>query len=212
MLALVLFGLTGTGLVWRSYEAARQQEQTLVDAEKKAAEAKKAQGVTSSLVDTSDWKTYRNDLLELSVKYPSTFRVNNTQTEDGCVVSFQEFDKDAKDLGGQSVPGYYDVISICHWNDINDSYLKGGSWAGEKKYKDFQEFLADSEHTNITLDGEMDINGTKAYILGMSGDIGYEAIMFEHNGGYYRIAFPWTQKLIDEGIKNGFVSSIRFLK
>ncbi|QQR78063.1 MAG: hypothetical protein IPJ68_03140 [Candidatus Moraniibacteriota bacterium] len=163
-------------------------------------------------IDTSDWKTYRNDTLKLSVKYPTAFKVDSESTDIGCVVMFMEFDGDAKDLTGQKIPGYFLVISINRWEDINNPELKGGSWEEEKKYENFEDFLADSEHTYINVTGETTIDGTKAYILSMPGEMGYEAIMFEYNGGYYRISFPWVQKQLDENIKKQFLSSIRLVR
>ena len=163
-------------------------------------------------VDTSDWKTYRNETLKFSVKYPGTFKLGENSGEDGHVVSFMEFDQNARDLSNQPIPGYFSPITIYYWQDINNSYLKGGEWEGEKKYTNFQDFLADSEHTFINIISETNVDGIKAYILSMPGESGYEAVMFEYAGGYYRISFPWTQKPLDENIKKQFLSSIKLLK
>lgn len=163
-------------------------------------------------VDTSDWKTYRNEEYGFEMKYPKGFNINNTPTDSGRIVSFEEFDENAKDLAGQKIPGYFPVISIYRWEDINNFDLKGGSWEGEKKYTNLQDFLSDSEHTAISITGETNIDGGRAYVLSMPGEIGYEAVMFEYDGGYYRISFPWTQKQVDESVKRQFLSSIKFAR
>lgn len=161
-------------------------------------------------ISTGDWKIYKNEKLNLSVKYPNTFSLDDKVRTDGHIASFMEFNKNAKDLSGKLTPGYFATISIYHWENINDDNLKGGTWEGEKKYTGLQDFLADSKHTSISTIGETNIDGIKAYMLSMPGEIGYEAIMFGHNGGYYRISFPWTQKKLDENIKQQFITSIRF--
>ena len=158
------------------------------------------------------WKTYRNEALKLSFKYPDTFRLDEVARDSGHVVSVMEYDENAKDLAQKPMPGYFSPISLYFWKDLNNPYLKGGEWIGQKKYSNFQEFLADSEHTFIKVISEMNIDGVKAYVLSMPGDIGYEAVMFEHSGGYYKISFPSTQKPLDENIKKKFLSSIELLK
>jgi hypothetical protein len=162
--------------------------------------------------DTFDWKTYRNEKFGFEVKYPSVFKINDKPTDSGHIVSFMEFDEKAKNLNGQITPGYFPVISIYKWDDINDSDLKGGNWEGEKKYVNFQDFISDSEHTSINVIDETNIDGIKAYILSMPGEIGYEAIMFEYGSGFYRVSFPWAQKQLDENIKKQFLSLIRLTK
>jgi hypothetical protein len=116
-----------------------------------------------NLIDTADWKTYRNDRLKFSVGYPDTFRIDTTSTDTGHIVSFLEYNENAKNLDGQNIPGYFPVISIYQWEDINSPDLKGGSWEGEKTYKNLQDFFADSEHTHISVTGETSVDGVKAY-------------------------------------------------
>lgn len=166
----------------------------------------------SSNIDTSSWKTYRNDEYGFEVKYPEEFKVDDNPTDTGHVVSFMEFDENAKNLSGQKIPGYFPAISIYRWEDINNFDLKGGTWEGEKKYANLQDFLSDSEHTSIRIIGETNIDGVKADVLSMPGEIGYEAIMFEYDSGYYRISFPWTQKKVDEAVKKQILFSIKFVK
>lgn len=85
-------------------------------------------------------------------------------------------------------------------------------WA-KKKYSNFEELIADTEHTYITVKSEIDLDGKKAYIVSMLGsDIGFDSMLFEYFGGYYRIDFPWKQKPLDENIKKEFLSSIELLK
>jgi len=169
---------------------------------------------TDSQADTKtkNWKTYKNDTLKFSVEYPEALKIDDSPTDIGRVVSFMEFDENAKNLNGQKNPGYFPAISIYQWKDINDQDLKGGSWEEERKYTNLQDFLADSEHTLINITSETSIDGIKAYVLLMPGEIGYEALMFEYDGGYYRISFPWVQKPLDENIKKQFLSSIKLTK
>ncbi len=161
---------------------------------------------------TKNWIMYKNDTLKFSVEYPEVFKIDDNPTDSGRVVSFMEFDENAKNLNGQKKPDYFPAISIYQWKDINNQDLKGGNWEEEKKYTNLRDFLADSEHTLINITGETNIDGIKAYVLSMPGEIGYEAIMFEYDGGYYRISFPWVQKPLDENIKNQFLSSIKLTK
>jgi hypothetical protein len=163
-------------------------------------------------LETNGWKTYKNDALKLNIRYPSAFRIDDTPRQSGHVVSFLEFDGKAKGLSGQPAPGYFPVISIGQWSEINDFYLIGGWWEGQKKYTNFQDFLADSAHTHINVTSETSIDGIPAYILSMPGEIGYEAIMFEYSSRYYRISFPWTQKPLSESIKNQFIYSLKIIK
>lgn len=159
------------------------------------------------------WKTYRNEALKLSFKYPDTFRLDEVARDNsGQVVSIMEYDENARDLAQKPMPGYFPAISLYFWEDLNDPYLKGGEWIGQKKYNNFQEFLADSEHTHINVISEMNIDEVRAYYLSMPGEMGYGAVMFEYSGGYYRIGFPPTQKPLDENIEEEVISSIELLK
>jgi hypothetical protein len=44
----------------------------------------------------------------------------------------------------------------------------------------------------------------------MPGEIGYEAIMFEGSGGFYRMSFPEVSKKTDDKIKSGILESFKF--
>lgn len=85
-----------------------------------------------------------------------------------------------------------------------------GSWKNEIRYSGISDFLNDSEHTGITKVGERMVAGQKAYILSMPGEIGYEAIMFEGSGGFYRMSFPEVSKKTDDKVKSGILESFKF--
>lgn len=164
-------------------------------------------------VNTSDWKTYRNEAMGFEIKYPKNFTLDTKKTETGHLVSFMEYDKNAKDLSGKSIPGYYAQATIYHWTDINDESLRDGSRWGEKSpYNSLQEFVADEKNTAIKNLGEVNLDGVLAYDLSMPGEMGYEALMFEYNHGYYQISFPPTQKSLAKEIKKSIVLSLKFLK
>jgi hypothetical protein len=211
---IAIFGILVAGAAgWFWY--GKKENQTLFQSENNQFRQKpesESNAADHNSLDTSEWKTYRNDALGFDVAYPSAFKVDEKLTDSGRVVSFMEFNEEAKNLSGQPAPGYFPVISIYRWEDINDPDLKGGSWEGEKKYAHLQDFLSDSKHTSIDVIDEVTIDGVKAYVLSMPGGIGYEAIMFKYDGKYYRISFPWTQKPLDDDAKRQFLESIRFVK
>lgn len=208
---ILLVALFGGWLVFRGQKGAQESYKPPMVAEDPTQNPEDIQ--PSMDIDTSNWKTYRNEALKLSIKYPNVFKLDEKQREDGHVVSFMEFNQNARDLSNKPIPGYFSPITISYWKDINDSYLRGGKWVDQKKYKNFQDFIADSEHTYIRIISEINVDGAKAYTISMPGaDAEYESIMFEYAGGYYRISFPWTQKPLDENIKKEFLSSIKLLK
>lgn len=208
ILTLTLIALVGVFCVWKQRTAVAPVVSNPVVTSQPAPEPTQS----DTPIDTSDWKTYRNEEYGFEVKYPKEFRLDTKPRNNGFIVSFLEFDKNAIDLTGSTQPGYYPQISLYQWNDINDPNLKGGNWEGEKLYKNFQEFLNDSVHTNIAVTGSTSISGNNAFVLSMPGEIGYEAIMFEHGGHYFRIAFPESQKKLEDSVRNAFTSSFVFSK
>lgn len=85
------------------------------------------------IVDTSNWKTYRNEALRLSFKYPDTFRLDESIRDDGHVVSVMEYDENARDLDNKPIPDYYAPIVVNFQKDLNNSHIIGGDWVGKKK-------------------------------------------------------------------------------
>ena len=159
------------------------------------------------------WEVYKNERFGFSFEYPNTYLniPHKFNKDDGTILSIMSFDGEARSLMDTPNPGYFTQITISYWDDINNEYLKGGTWVGEKRYSDFEDLLSDSEHTFITKKGTTTISGIKAYVLSMPGEGAYEAIMFESNGGYYRISFPSDYRPIDPAIKQRFLASFRML-
>ncbi|QQS21370.1 MAG: hypothetical protein IPL87_02565 [Candidatus Moraniibacteriota bacterium] len=180
---------------------------------KEAPLPRREKGGPATNIETSNWKTYRNESLKLSFKYPNTFRLDEVAREDGHVVSVMEYDENKRDLYNKPIPGYSSPVTISYWRDLNDPHLGGGDWAGKKQYSNFEELIGDTEHTYIKVKGEMFFDRTKAYVVSLPGyDFENEAIMFEYAGGYYQISFPWTNKRLDETRKKEFLSSIKLLE
>lgn len=159
------------------------------------------------------WETYKNERFGFSFEYPNTYLniVNDFDKETGYILSIMGFNGEARSLMDKPNPGYFTQVTVSYWDDINNEYLKGGTWVNQKKYSDFEDFLSDSEHTFITKKRMITIDGKKAYILSMPGEGAYDAIMLEHNGGYLRIAFPNDVYPIDDSVKKRFLSSFHFL-
>jgi hypothetical protein len=159
------------------------------------------------------WETYKNERFGFSFEYPNTYIniVNDFDKEMGHVLSIMGFNGKARSLMNKPNPGYFTQITVSYWEDINNEYLKGGTWVDERTYSDLEDFLSDSEHTFITKKGMTTIDGKKAYILSMPGEGAYDAIMLEHNGGYLRIDFPNDIYPIDDSIKRRFLSSFHLL-
>ena len=161
-------------------------------------------------LNTADWKTYRNGKPKFSIQYPETYVIDTKPRDNGFIISFLGFDRTRTNLSGESVSGYYPFVSIYFWTDINNSDLKGGNWENEKVYHNIDEFLNDSKHTHIIKIKEIVVAEKKAYVLSMPGEIGYEAIMFEGSGGFYRISFPAIHTELNSQIKERFLSSFKF--
>lgn len=166
----------------------------------------------ASLTESSDqlnWKYYKNEDLHFSLSYPESLRPSTTKKERGLVASFSKFDEQAIDLGGEPNPSYFTQVRIYFWTDINDSELKGGNWEGEKHYRNITEFIDDSSHTYITKIAETTVAGQRAYVLSMPGEMGHEAVMFESNGGFFRITFSESHNSITEEQKVRLLKSFR---
>ncbi len=157
------------------------------------------------------WEIYKNGRFGFSFEYPNTYLniVNDFDKETGDILSIMAFSGDARSLMNKPNPGYFTQITVSYWDDINNEYLKGGTWVDERRYSDFEDFLSDSEYTFIVKEGTTVIDGKKAYILSMPGESTYDAIMLEHNGGYLRIGFPNDIYPIDDSIKKHFLSTFR---
>lgn len=155
------------------------------------------------------WDTYNNNEFKFSVKYPNTFLAIPGNHGCGEIVSFMEFDANARSLFGKPNPGFFTRIVVYYWKDINDIYLKGGSWTDERKYENIEDLFSDINNPFVKKTGELVIDGKRAYRASVSGESVIDGVMFKHNNGYYRIEFPDAQRALADNIKEQFLSSFK---
>lgn len=159
------------------------------------------------------WNVYENSEHGFSVEYPNTFlMISGDEYSTGRIVLFMSFDADAKNLEGNPNPGFFSQILISYWDDINNDYLKGGSWIDEKEYSNLDNLFNDEDNHYVTKVSEIELAGKKAYNVALFGDGQTDAIMFEGNGGYYRIEFTNDIYPLSEDIKKEFLGSFSFHK
>lgn len=164
-------------------------------------------------IDTSDWKTYRNEEYGFEFRYPKELTQSDKQaTNNGLIVTLLGFNPNARNLMGESKPGYYPNVYLYAWNDINNSYLKGGTWEGERMYSDLDDLMRDSKNTGIIKLRDVTVDGRKGYLVSMPGAMAHEAVIFSDQHRYYRIDFPEFQKVLNAETKTGIIKSFHFFQ
>jgi hypothetical protein len=164
--------------------------------------------------EIKDWNLYLNNDYKFRIDYPNTFLIeeyDETQQKNyGSIIKLLVFDEKARDLGGNDMPGYYNYATISYWDDINDDYLSGGSWEGEREYENLDDLLTDNPFIQKTR--ELQLNGNKAYEVAMAGHGTTFGIIMEYNNGIYRIEFSESfQHPPDNTIKEKIISSFKFI-
>ena len=150
----------------------------------------------SDIVDTSNWKTYRNEAFGFEVKYPEEWIVTvPNKNEYGEVVSLTSDDTDPKLIGAQNQHG--DNIVIHFLSNINEEiHLKSLG----KKVKNLEEFLSlDTNQTEMASIEKIKFYNRPAYVVGKFGLTGHYGIVFESKSGIYEIIFEKTTLSTSEG-------------
>ena len=162
----------------------------------------------------TSWNTYNNSSFNFEISYPNTFLFKENdeinQKETGAVVRFLVFDGEAKNLRGESNPSYFTYATVSFWDNVNNNYAKGGSWVGERQYKNLDDLFTE-KWSPITKNSEIEIDGKKAYDVTIAGHDSIHGIMIEYNNGIYRIEFPYVQNPPDNSVNEQLISSFKFL-
>lgn len=170
--------------------------------------------ISKHIKEITSWNKYTNNNFDFEISYPNTFIFNENdeinQRETGVIIKFLVFDEEAKDLSDESNSGYFTYATISYWDDINNNYAKGGSWVGERQYKNLDDLFTD-EKSFVTKNSEIKIDGKKAFDVTIAGHDSTHGIMIEYNDGIYRIEFSYVQNPPDNSVKERLISSFKFV-
>ena len=147
-------------------------------------------------MDTSQWKTYRNEEYGFELKYPAEWVVTTpSKNMYNEVLSLTSRDTDSKLMGAQNQAGDNMVIHVLesihedvHVKNLGDSI------------KNLEDFLSlDVSQTEMKLIEKIEFGGRPAYVVGVFGLTGHYGIIFETESGVYKIVFEKTNLSMSQG-------------
>ncbi|MDQ5938557.1 MAG: hypothetical protein QG603_416 [Patescibacteria group bacterium] len=165
-----------------------------------------------SITSADSWSLYTNKRYGFEFKYPNNSLLEEgTEDNSGTITYLKVFDREAKNLEGKNIPGYFTYMTVSYWDDLNNEYAKGGSWMGQRHYGSLEDMFTDDK-AFIQKESEIELAGIKAYEVIVGGYSATYGIMFEYNNGVYRIDFPdEIQHKPNVSVREEIISTFKFL-
>ncbi len=158
-------------------------------------------------IDTSDWKTYRNEELGFEVKYPKGW-IEKRQNNNNVVVTFNS--PKNEQLLNRIKKG--DIYGEGYMEDVYIYYYPGFNYFGNKEYNNLKDLILNNRDTKYL--GQLCIKKRCNFYRAIEYGFGaYYTIFVNNDGHLYRIVFGNVdsgEKLTD--IHKTIINSITFTK
>lgn len=175
-----------------------------------------AMGTSTEDVDTSNWKTYRNENLGFEIKYPNFWILSEASNENfekyGRVAQFQTPDTDELVKTKKLHPSESYNLVIQYWTNMNNEYARNGTSIKQREYNGLEDFFTDTKFITKHSIGEIILDNHTAYEVIIGGYGSNYGIMIEKNG-IYELSFPrvWDKSELGE-IEKKIISSFKFIE
>lgn len=215
-MVLIVTGLVGAVfLVWQRRDTP-QSEQTVQKVEQlvKTDELENVRDLIDgeyafTPIDTSDWKTYRNEKQGYEVQYPTSWTMKDYQ-ENGITLNSEENEELLKkiQLGKMYGEGYMSDINIVYYESVSE---EPENILNELNARTIDEFV--ERNYIITKIEKMKFSEETAWVVIWGGFGAYLTILVEHNNHLYKIMFGNKEKISDLSVTDyEILRSFSFLK
>lgn len=167
--------------------------------------------------ETANWKTYQNSKYSFSLKYPSTWILEESSqsaTDSTGVIVWFRSPETAQLVKEQKIhPGHSVNLKISFWPSINNEFARGGGSIGDKNYSSLADYFADKNAFQSTRKiGDIIIAGQNAYEVSIGGNGVNYGVMIEHSG-IYELSFDtaWDKSELGSTEKQ-ILSTFQFTK
>lgn len=165
----------------------------------------------SKPIDTSNWKTYKNEKYGFEIKYPKSWVMAEVNSgfvdDDGAIVTFETPDTDELIEEKMISPGYRHNLVISYWDTIGDEPEGKINNLNAKSIPDYLK-----KNPFVQKISETTIAGYKAYeILSVGYGQAY-GIWIDKEGHVYKLYFSrtWDKSKLGE-IENNMLSTFKFI-